>query len=174
MGITKDGRAAEKRFLALVPGARSVQDKRQGDAAIDLDGQERFVEVKKCGAALGKTGTINQVRPIKFIPCVVWMSARSHWIIIPPRALLLRAAAKNRGQHTELAAECMTESIPATPPYPTSWIIANDNMLQVRLEEVLSAAGARPAACTVLDTGLQELRNAFANSVNAPTPTSVE
>ncbi len=167
MGITKDGRAAEKRFRDLVPGAQSDVNKRLGDAAITLDGCQRFVEVKKCGDALGKAGTINQVRPIKFIPCIVWMSARGHWIVIPPMALLQAAAGKNRGQHSELAAECMTVAIPADQPYDSRWLVASDGNLHVRVTQVLATSGLRPAACGDLETGLASLKQAFAAAVSA-------
>lgn len=109
--IRGEGNAAEKRFFELVPGSLACRNAKEGDAIVPIDGANYFVEVKECHAELGKGGTINQVRAIKFITCVVWAPNHDCWYVISPDQLVQIAAGKSRGQHTEIAFECMNLSL---------------------------------------------------------------
>ena len=72
-GISNDGNTAESRFIELVEESKKNNgDSALGDAIVQVDGLDYYVEVKKCGSSVGKGGTINQVRAIKYIPCVIW------------------------------------------------------------------------------------------------------
>ena len=112
-GISKDGRKAEDAFILLVPSARKSDSKAAGDCVVTAGGEDYYIEVKKCGT---KGGTVNQVRPIKFIPLVVRVPSgvrerAEGWYVIPPDRLLRDALGRNRGQHSELSLENMTVSL---------------------------------------------------------------
>lgn len=106
--IRNEGEGAEFRFLQFVSGARASESASAGDAVVDVEGLPSYVEVKQCDSK-----TINQVRPVKYIPCVVWLTSRdpAMWLVFSPDDLLRIAASKKRGQHTELAFECMNISV---------------------------------------------------------------
>lgn len=68
--IRLEGDEGERLFVQLVPSARLRQKEKgekekDGDAVVNVDGREQFIEVKECHALPGKPGTINQIRPIK-------------------------------------------------------------------------------------------------------------
>jgi len=113
--IRNEGRDAEQRFIDLVEGARDSDHQARGDAMVQVDGQDAYVEVKECHAKAGRSGTINQVRSIKYITCVVWAPGHGCWYVISPDQLVGIAATKNRGQHTEIPFECMNFGIPNIP-----------------------------------------------------------
>lgn len=105
--IRLEGQGAESAFLRLVPGSRSSGDARLGDVIVSVDHADHHVEVKECHAEAGAGGTINQVRAIKFITCVVWAPKPRCWYILSPDQLVRLAATKSRGQHTEIPFESM-------------------------------------------------------------------
>jgi len=82
---------------------------------VRVDGEDAYIEVKECHAAPGRSGTINQVRAIKYITCVVCAPKHGCWYVISPDQLVGIAATKNRGQHTEIPFECMNFGIPNIP-----------------------------------------------------------
>ena len=104
-GISRTGRAAERLFIELT-GFQACVSPGKGDAAFELDGVCHYIEVKKCSS-----NTINQVRPIKFIPLVVYDERDNSWYVIDPVELVAAAAARGRGQHTEVPFESMTLNI---------------------------------------------------------------
>ncbi len=69
--IRGEGERAVERFINLVDGAKVSDNARLGDVIVPVDGKESYVELKECHAELGSGGTINQVRPIKYICCVI-------------------------------------------------------------------------------------------------------
>ncbi len=113
--IRHEGDHALQAFLRLVPGSRESDNAKLGDAIVKADGAEYYVEVKECHASAGEAGTINQVRPIKFIPCVVWAPNQQSWYILSPDQLVLLAATKKRGQHTEIPFESMNFTLSSLP-----------------------------------------------------------
>ena len=69
-GISKMGAGGEQRFRDLTGWIKSP-DKRKGDAKDpERDDFAEMKEIKK--KTKKKSGTINQVRPAKFIPTVVY------------------------------------------------------------------------------------------------------
>ncbi len=109
--IRNQGDKAESRFVELVPGSRLSEVAKRGDAMTVVDGDEVYIEVKECHAAAGKNGTINQVRAIKYICCVIWAPGHGCWYVVSPDQLVALAATKERGQHTEIAFESMNFSL---------------------------------------------------------------
>jgi hypothetical protein len=97
-GITRQGTEAEARF-ATVTGARASRTRSRGDCVLE----RHFVEIKKVGAE----GQINQIRPAKYIPLVVWDQVRAEWYVIPPQVLVQHAVDRRRGQHSENPFECV-------------------------------------------------------------------
>ena len=109
-GISRQGRDSELQFRALVQGSRDASEAAAGDAVVEVDGTETSVEIKKCDSKTG-SGTINQVRAIKFIPMVVHNPALNEWYVVPATELVRFASAKARGQHTEVSFESMNLSL---------------------------------------------------------------
>lgn len=102
--IRNEGKPAEQAFLRLVPGSRPSDIAKLGDVVVALDCAEHYVEVKHCDS-VGES--INQVRAIKFIPCVIYAPRRNSWYILSPDQLVRLAATKSRGHHNEIPFECM-------------------------------------------------------------------
>lgn len=113
--IRLEGQDAERRFLDLVPDSRDSDKARKGDAIVTVDGVDSYVEIKECHAAATASGTINQVRAIKFICCVIWAPNHGHWYVISPDQLVGVAATKPRGQHTEVPFESMNFGLRSLP-----------------------------------------------------------
>ena len=113
--IRNEGQKAEHRFIELVPKAHTSDQNKLGDAVMTVDGDTEYVEIKECHAEIGKGGTINQVRAIKYICCVIWAPKHRCWYVISPNQLVRLAATKNRGQHTEIPIECMNFSLKGLP-----------------------------------------------------------
>ena len=113
--IRNEGQDAEDHFIRLVAAARASDLAKAGDAIVTVDGEDSYIEIKECHAVVGKSGTINQVRAIKYITCVVWAPGHGWWYVISPDQLVGIAAAKNRGQHTEIPFESMNFGIPNIP-----------------------------------------------------------
>lgn len=114
--IRQEGQDAEKTFLVLVPNSRLSDNAKLGDVIVTLDDStEHYVEVKECHATTVQAGTINQVRAIKFITCVVWAPNQQRWYILSPDQLVRLAATKNRGQHTEIPFESMNFTLRTLP-----------------------------------------------------------
>ncbi len=109
--IRSEGNKAEVEFLKLVDGARLSDNPRRGDVIVPVDGKDFYVEIKECHAKPSGTGTINQVRPIKYICCVIWAPKHGYWYVLSPDQLVRFAAEKKRGQHTEIPFECMNFSL---------------------------------------------------------------
>lgn len=109
--IRGEGDAGEQAFLRLVSGSRASDNAKLGDVIVKVDGVEHYVEVKECHAGAGETGTINQVRSIKFIPCVVYAPIQRCWYVLSADQLVHLAASKERGQHTEIPFESMNFSL---------------------------------------------------------------
>ena len=99
-GITNTGRDAESRFRKLT-GALPTPSASQGDAMVSVDGTWQAVEIKYC-----RGGTLNQVRPIRFLPVAAFDG--ECWYAIPANRLVIAASQKTRGQHTEIPWESMT------------------------------------------------------------------
>ena len=115
--IRLEGQDAERRFTNLVPDSRESDQAKKGDAIVTLDGIDSFVEIKECHAAANSSGTINQVRAIKYICCVIWAPNHDCWYVIAPDQLVGVAAGKARGQHTEIPFESMNFGLKGLPDH---------------------------------------------------------
>lgn len=98
-GISRGGKEAEERFMAITGAAPAVRAA-LGDAV--LDGVT--VEIKHTK----KTSTLNQVRAVKYIPLVVWVSSEDAWYVIPAHRIVAILSSRKRGQHTENPFESAT------------------------------------------------------------------
>lgn len=97
-GISRAGRIAEQRFREIT-GAAPTGRTSDGDALLE----GRPVEVKQAS-----TNTLNQVRPVKYLPLVVLDTRTSGWYVVPPDEVVRLAAQRGRGQHTENPFESVT------------------------------------------------------------------
>lgn len=111
--IRNEGEEAEQRFDDLVTSSGQPLDAKLGDRTVRIGADTHHIEIKRCRAPADKSGTINQVRAIKFIPMAIWAPVRDVWYVISPGDLVRMAASKSRGQHTEIPFECMNLSLPA-------------------------------------------------------------
>jgi hypothetical protein len=136
-GISKGGQDAEDRFIILT-GATPAESA-LGDAVVD--GQ--LVEIKRV-----KTTTINQVRPIKYLPLVLYNWTQDRWFVIPAHRLVVDAAKKRRGQHTEIAFESVNFTLTA---YAEHEVAADD------LREAVLAAAAESDGYPKLKQAMQDL-----------------
>ncbi len=109
--IRREGDKAEAVFLKLVNRARSSDKSKRGDVIVPVDGKDFYVEIKECHAEPNKAGTINQVRPIKYICCAIWAPEHGCWYVLSPDQLVRYAAEKSRGHHNEIPFECMNFSL---------------------------------------------------------------
>jgi hypothetical protein len=100
-GISGQGREAEIRFRNATGASRS---RRPADGDALLSGHN--VEIKKAS-----TNTLNQVRPVKYVPLVVLDTRTDDWFVVPPDQVVRLAAKKKRGQHTENPFESVTLSV---------------------------------------------------------------
>jgi hypothetical protein len=100
--IRHEGDKAEHLFLRLVGDSVKSRDSKRGDALVLVDGNQHYVEIKQC-----QSGTINQVRAIKFIPLIVYAPNESNtpWLVVPPQEVIRLVLNKSRGQHTEIPFE---------------------------------------------------------------------
>lgn len=98
-GISGGGKEAEARFMAIT-GATPTARAALGDAV--LDGVT--VEIKHTK----RTETLNQVRAVKYIPLVVWVSSEDAWYVIPAHQIVAIVSGRKRGQHTENPFESAT------------------------------------------------------------------
>lgn len=113
--IRGEGDRAEQEFLRLVPESRASADAKLGDVVVQIGGQPYHVEVKQCQS---KGGTINQVRALKYITCVIWAPERNPcWYVLSPDQLVQLAATKQRGQHNEIPFECMNFTLNSLPAH---------------------------------------------------------
>jgi len=131
--IRNEGNQAENKFVELVNGASISEVAALGDVIVSVDGVEHYVEIKQCGT---RSGTINQVRAIKYIPRVVWASLREKWYILPPNRLVRVAAGKERGQHTEIPFECMNLGMPVNAGIPHA-MVCEDHELSAGIREAI-------------------------------------
>lgn len=149
--IRLEGQGAEAAFLKLVPGSRPSTNAKLGDVLVVVDGAEHFVEIKECHANYGVSGTINQVRAIKFITCVIWAPSRDCWYVLSPDQLVLLASTKSRGQHTEIPFECMNLSLDSIPSNCTRRRLTPNSLTKFRPPSVgaqrLGVCGTRCWHC---------------------------
>lgn len=100
--IRNEGEPAEVQFKALVRGAKDTDAAKKGDARVELDGQDYYVEVK-----FVTSNTVNQVRAVKYTPLAIYTPAETlPWAVIPAPDVVRIVYEKPRGQHSELALEC--------------------------------------------------------------------
>jgi hypothetical protein len=121
--ISGAGNKAEEKCLKLLKAKpmftevkrASGKCKPLGDIQFIYKNASHYVEVKQCTSKESKNktriGTINQIRPMKFIPLVVWDPSVDSWYVVPASKQIEMALDKLRGQHNELAWECTNISI---------------------------------------------------------------
>lgn len=160
--IRGEGNEAEERFLRLVPGSQRSEQAKSGDVTVAIDGDRVcFVEIKE-----NKKGpTINQVRAIKYITCAVWSPQDPNgWYVLPPDYLVRVAAGKSRGQHNEVAFECMNLSTNAIDRE----YFCTDDQLADRVRKAIQQGAAHPEladAMRRLDADLQALKARYVAEV---------
>lgn len=144
MGISKAGERAEARFFEIT-GAKKSADTSAGDAVLVVDGQPAFVEVKGT-----ESGQINQIRPIKFIPLVVWdnREEQGSWHVWEPQAIVRMAIKSSRGHHNEIALESWQTALGKRKGIP-------DGELKSAVEGAIRSA--RSSKALELDAVLKEL-----------------
>jgi uncharacterized protein (UPF0248 family) len=98
-GISRGGKEAEERFM-VITGATPTARAALGDAVLD----GITVEIKHTK----KTETLNQVRAVKYISLVVWISGEDAWYVIPAHRIVAIVSDRKRGQHTENPFESAT------------------------------------------------------------------
>ena len=152
--IRNEGDDAESRFLQLVSMSQKSQTPALGDAVVTVQGKDYYVEIKQCGT---RSGTINQVRAIKYIPCVIWASLRNKWYIFPPNRLVKIAAKKNRGQHTEIPFESMNIGMPANNDIQGA-IVCDDKELDKQIREAICEGERFPDCREAMSSLLDEIR----------------
>jgi hypothetical protein len=153
--IRLQGEGAEDAFLKLVPGSRKSPNAKSGDVVVPLDGSEHFVEVKECHAEARKGGTINQVRAIKYITCVVWAPNQGCWYVVAPDQLVRFAANKTRGQHTEIPFESMNFNLASIGP--TLHTKANNQELATAVHTAIRRGLASPKLGELMISLLDEI-----------------
>ena len=93
--------------------------------------QSLFVVAKAVGA-----GTINQIRPYRCVPLLLWDADQNAWYLISATNILHIAAQKNRGQHTESPFECCNLNFREFNSYecPSSQIVSKVKESYAELE----------------------------------------
>jgi len=101
-GISRGGKEAEERFMAIT-GATPTARAALGDAVLD----GTTVEIKHTK----RTETLNQVRAVKYIPLVVWVSGEDAWYVIPAHRIVAIVSDRKRGPaHRESVRVCDAQS----------------------------------------------------------------
>lgn len=100
-GISSAGREAERLFREIT-GATQTAKAADGDALLN----NHAVEIKQTS-----TNTLNQVRPVKYLPLVVFDKRNAEWYVVPPNEIVRLVAERSRGQHTENPFESVTISL---------------------------------------------------------------
>ena len=100
-GISSAGREAERLFREIT-GATPTAKAADGDALLN----NRPVEIKQTS-----TNTLNQVRPVKYLPLVVFDKRSAAWYVVPPDEIVRLVARRLRGQQTENPFESVTISL---------------------------------------------------------------
>ncbi len=97
-GIAKAGASAEARYCQLT-GATRAERRADGDAKLD----GCLVEIKKTS---GKDVNLNQVRPWKYLPLVVYRADYDEWYVIGAHRVVAAASTK-QSQHCTSPFECV-------------------------------------------------------------------
>jgi hypothetical protein len=160
--IRGEGNDAEERFLRHVPNSQRSEHAKSGDVTVAVDGERGcFVEIKENK----KGSTINQVRAIKYITCAVWSPKEPDgWYVLPPDYLVRVAAGKPRGQHNEIAFECMNLNTNAIERK----YFCTDKQLAGRVANAIRQGAAHPEladAMRRLDADLQALKARYVAEV---------
>ncbi len=133
-GISRGGKEAEDRFMAIT-GAMPTARAALGDAVLG----GCTVEIKHTK----RTSTLNQVRAVKYIPLVVWISSEDAWFVIPAHRIVAIVSLRKRGQHTENPFESATLNLRQLGDY------------RLRSEQDLAEAVARAASESATYTELK-------------------
>jgi len=163
--IRNEGNEAERRFVDLVRGARKADRARDGDAIVSLDGSDSYIEIKQCQSS---GGTINQVRAIKYIPCVVWAPSFGGWYVLSPDQLIELALRKCRGQHNEISFECINFGLRSLPE--SLHTLCTDDQLSDVVHEAIRRGRKHPEleqAMRDLLNDIQSLKKEFVDRVRA-------
>lgn len=151
--IRHEGDSAEKLFDVLLRDTRRPEKQKDGDRVVVIDGDAEPVEIKECHAAPGKSGTLNQIRPIKYITCVVHAPARECWYVIPAHALVTLAARKTRGQHNEIPFECCNLSLNTLEEFRCT-----DRQLEARVKQAIRESRKNAALREAMTSLTRELK----------------
>lgn len=99
--ISSAGKETEELFCNITGAIKSTKPS-LGDVLLD----EVYIEIKKTS-----TGSVNQVRAVKYLPLVVYSSKQKCWYVVPADVVVQVVSTKSRGQHTENPFECASISL---------------------------------------------------------------
>lgn len=154
--IRGEGQKAKVEFLKLVDGARLSDNPKRGNVIVQVDGNDFYVQIRECHAKPGGTGSINQVRPIKYICCVVYAPLQGCWYVLSPDQLVRFAAEKPRGHHNEIPFECMNFSVRSLDEkYHTK---CNGKNLEKVVVEAVRRGETHASLRALMNDALQEIR----------------
>jgi len=135
--IRREGENAEARFKRIT-GAIDAETPGQGDARLLINEVYHHVEIKECHKLRTERGTINQVRAIKCIPCVIHAPKYpKNWCVLPPQEVIRIAASRDRGQHTEIPFESMSFNLAGVC---TSFFCEEDELLETTRKAIVDSA----------------------------------
>ena len=130
-GISGGGRSAEEMFREITGAERPL---RAADGDALLDGAP--IEVKRA-----TSGTINQVRAIKYIPLVIYFAPEDEWYVVPAHNVVAAVSRKRRGQHTENPFESATLNLSNLSDYR----VEDVKQLSARVREAVASSASYPA-----------------------------
>lgn len=130
-----------------ITGAIPTDRAALGDAV--LDGVT--VEIK----ATEQTTTLNQVRAVKYIPLVVWVSGEDAWYVIPAHRIVAIVSGRKRGQHTENPFESATLNLKQLAEFR---LAANSNLADA-VGEAATESAAYPRLKEEMDRVLADAKD---------------
>jgi hypothetical protein len=99
--ITTGGASTEALYCKLTD-AMPAERRADGDAILD----GHLIEIKKTS---GKAVNLNQVRPWKYLPLVVYRADHDEWYVISAHRIV-RAASTKKAQHCANPFECVSSA----------------------------------------------------------------
>jgi len=150
-GISHGGHSAEEKFRELTGANKTA---RAGDGDAILGGVN--IEVKQASAA-----TLNQVRPVKYIPLVAYHEPTDSWYVVPAHSVVALASSKTRGQHTENPFESVTLNVNMLEEYRVS----AESDLKSRTLKAIKDAEKYPELKESMNKVLRDSKSLAAKSV---------
>jgi hypothetical protein len=132
-----------------VRNARKSDSEKHGDAIVEIDGQQNYVEIK-----FTTKSTINQIRAVKFIPLAIYSPQKPlPWAVLSAVEVVRLVHGKSRGQHNELALECAALTLSGLPPSSRY----SDSQLSDAVHEAIRSARRYPELAATLNALMARL-----------------